>query len=92
MDGGTYVYSGTGDVLKLAFYTSRINYNDDELFYIPDGVYDVQWYDYFPSKEQWVPFTVVQGREANNLTIRISHSYISKTGRLPSRPRFGRVP
>ena len=75
LDGGTYVYSGTGDVLKLAFYTSRINYNDDELFYIPDGVYDVQWYDYFPSKEQWVPFTVVQGREANNLTIRISHSW-----------------
>lgn len=75
LSGGTYVYEGTGNVLKMTVYSDRINYNDDELFYLPDGTYEVYTYQPFPGKEDQVANTVVQGRETYNLEIQLSHSW-----------------
>ena len=75
LQNGKYLYTGTGNVLKLNVLTDRINYNDDKYFTIPDGTYEVKEYEMFPSKDDLVPFTVKKGLSARDLTIQISSSW-----------------
>ena len=72
---GDYVYDGTGNVLKLAFYSDCVHYNAEKHFIVPAETYTVQKYATRPAEEDKVPFTVVQGMEAKKWTNRMSHSW-----------------
>lgn len=63
---GYYTYSGTGERIALKLYTTRINYNDDMIYYIPDGEYVLTAYEY-PFTP--LPNTLEAGRSTNDFRI-----------------------
>lgn len=50
-----YVYEGSGSRLKLNIYSTKIEKNDDDEYYLPDGTYNVS------SDEEHAPWTVEVG-------------------------------
>lgn len=62
---GYYEYTGTGSRMALKMFTTRVNYNDDQEFYIPDGEYILQ--DYPAVVKGGDPNTLVTGRYTNDL-------------------------
>lgn len=63
---GYYNYSGTGERIALKLYSTRINYNDDEIYYLPDGEYVLTAYEY-PFTP--LPNTLETGRSTNDFRI-----------------------
>lgn len=64
---GKVTYTGSGSRLKLKLYTTRMTYNDAEVFIIPDGTYEIKDYPSLVTKKDMVPFTLQMGKETSNM-------------------------
>lgn len=73
LNKGYYEYTGTGNRVRFQLFSPSIRYNNDEVFYFPDGEYNMYAYDYPLGKG--TPYTLVPGRDSNDLRIPIGSWY-----------------